>query len=394
MEEQATNLSNIFDNNSMHQILSYLPVKTLMKFKCVSKSWESLTRDPSFIKLHRSKAPLQILIMIYKGDSIEVYAPKNDFQGGEAICKATIPWGGLVIPKPVNGLFCFINSKRSVSRVYNLATQQSTPWISIPVPSVTELAHATATKLPKYDFGFDPSTGQHKVLCTWAISKIGVMTSGKVDHICQVFTLGENLKIDQVPPVRPDGVSVYANGSIYRRNRNDNFFKPPDIELIVAFDVGTEKFRVIPIPDFVTGSPEAPDYSRRRDKQLLLEVDGHIALIDRLSENAVKLWISDDDYMLKKTDVKWVEETIILPFPWPSGKCLYFRAVEGTKQMIIYKAPEARGFVTIYIYDRVTKNFRAIEIVGLPRLPSPFLYGMFATHENLLPLQNKETNED
>ncbi|KAI3902339.1 hypothetical protein MKW92_036451, partial [Papaver armeniacum] len=111
MEEQATNLSNIFDDNSMHQILSYLPVKTLMKFKCVSKSWESLTLDPSFIKLHRSKAPLQILIMIYKGESIEVYAPKNDFQGGEAICKATIPWGGLVIPKPVNGLFCFINTK-------------------------------------------------------------------------------------------------------------------------------------------------------------------------------------------------------------------------------------------------------------------------------------------
>ncbi|KAI3877110.1 hypothetical protein MKX03_027636 [Papaver bracteatum] len=122
----------------MHQILSNLPVKSLMKFTCVSKSWESLTHDPSFIKLHRSKAQLQLLIMIYKVDSIIVYTPKYGFECGEALYKATIPWSGGVIPKPVNGLFCFLDSRRSLSCVYNLATQQSTPWVSVPVPSVTK----------------------------------------------------------------------------------------------------------------------------------------------------------------------------------------------------------------------------------------------------------------
>ncbi|KAI3850514.1 hypothetical protein MKW92_002190 [Papaver armeniacum] len=354
--EEAGSLSDLLDNNSMHQILSNLPVKTLMKFKCVSKSWESLTRDPAFINLYRSKTQLQLLVMIYKGDSILVYTPKYGLQGGEALHKAEIPWGRVHIFKPVNGFFFFVDSRRSVSCVYNLATQQSTPWIPIPAP---DLPHAGATKSPTYGFGFDPSTGQHKVLCTWVISKIGAMSFGKVDHVCQVFTLGENQwrTIDQVPPVRPDGVSVYANGSIYRRNRDDYLFKPPEVEVIVAFDVGTEKFRVIPIPDFVIASSETPEDScPRLFDQLLLEVDGHIALINKFSENMVKLWISDDDYARKKTDVKWVEETIILPFEWPRRERLYFRAVEGTKQMIIHKSPKAKGFVTLYIYDRVSKS--------------------------------------
>lgn len=329
--------------------------------------------------------------MIYKGNSIIVYSPRYGFECGEALYKATIPWNGDVIPKPVNGLFCFIDSRRSVSCGYNLATQQSTPWISIPVPSMIKPGYEI-NKTPTYGFGFDPSTGQHKVLCTWVTSQHGAMTFGKADHICQVFTLGENQwrTIDEVPPVRPDGVSVYANGSIYRRNRDDYFFKAPEVEVIVAFDVGTENFRVIPIPDFVIASSETPEDSCRHFEQLLLKVDGHIALINRISESMVKLWIYDDDYIQKKTDVKWVEETIILPFQWPRGERLHFRAVEGTKQMIINKAPKV---VNMYIYDRVMKRFRDIKINGLRRFPNPFHYGMFATHESLMPVQKKEKNE-
>ncbi|KAI3971093.1 hypothetical protein MKW92_018478 [Papaver armeniacum] len=361
---------------------------------CISKSWESLIHNPSFIKLHRSKAQLQLLIMIYKVDSIIVYTPKNGFEGGEALYKATIPWSRGVILKHVNGLFCFIDPRRSASCVYNLATQQTTPWTCIPVPSVIKPGYEI-NKTPTYGFGFDPSTGQHKVPCTWVISQHGAMTFGKADHICHVFTLGDTQwrKIDEVPPVRPDGISVYANGSIYRRNRDDYFFKEPEVEVIVAFDVGTEKFRVIPIPDFVIASSETPEDSCRHLDQLLLEVDGHIALINRISESMVKLWVSDDDCIQKNTDVKWVEETIILPFQWPRGERLHFRAVQGTKQMMIHKAPLARGFIAIYIYDRITKSSREIKIVGLPRLSSPFRYGMFATHETLLPLQNKENNQ-
>ncbi|KAI3987752.1 hypothetical protein MKX01_028486 [Papaver californicum] len=259
MEE--TNLSNLLDNNSMHQILSNLPVKTLIKVKCISKSWESLTYHPYFIKLYRSKSHHQLFIMMYKDDSILVYIPKYEFQGDEAFYKLTIPWSEVVILKPINGLFCFVGILDDLSCTGTLVTT-----------------------IPTYGFGFDPSTGKHKILCIWDISRF----SRKVEHIVQVVTLWENKwsMIDELPPL-----------SHLEKNCGDKFYKPPDVEVILAFDVGTEKFRVILIQDVIVSSYMNPEDRRRAE--YLLELDGHIAVIDRLDKNVVVLRRSDDDYRLK-----------------------------------------------------------------------------------------------
>lgn len=37
-------------------ILTYLPVKSLVRFKCVCKPWQSLISDPRFVKLHLKQA--------------------------------------------------------------------------------------------------------------------------------------------------------------------------------------------------------------------------------------------------------------------------------------------------------------------------------------------------
>lgn len=40
----------------IREILAWLPVKPLCRFRCVSKSWNSLTFDPQFVKMHFNKA--------------------------------------------------------------------------------------------------------------------------------------------------------------------------------------------------------------------------------------------------------------------------------------------------------------------------------------------------
>ncbi|XP_026440600.1 F-box protein CPR1-like [Papaver somniferum] len=341
---------------------------------CIQKL-EALTYDSSFVKLHQSRSHSQLFIMMYKDSSIQVYTPKYEFQGGEALYKVTIPWSRVVILKPINGLFSFIDILNGLSCVYNLGTRQVIPWVSIPVPPKTG---SLVTAIPTYGFGFDPSTGKHKILCIWDISRFG----GKVEHIVQVFTLGENewRRIDELPPVKPFREEVYANGSIYRRNCGHKFCQPPDVEVILAFDVGTEKFRVIQIPDVIFSSHRNPEVSGRAE--YLLEVDGHIALIDRLDKNVVKLWRSYDDYRLK-TEVTWLGQTFILHLECSIRELFYFHVVQGTRQIII-KPWEARDFVTLYIYDIDTNTFRDIKISDLS--PS-FIYGMFTTPETLLPVQ-------
>ncbi|KAI3884248.1 hypothetical protein MKW92_042236 [Papaver armeniacum] len=183
-----------------------------MRFKCVSKRWQSLIQDPSFVKSHlsRSKTHPQLLINTFDNDSSEIIlTPEDGFKGGVALDKVKIPWAkqASMLEESINGLFCYVNYSYGLTCIYNLGTRQVTPWAqsSIPIQGDESVKHK-----PIYGFGFDPLTNKYKLLRDWEISRPSYdtyeyeMGMGRVDHICEVFTVGENRwrKIDDVPPGR------------------------------------------------------------------------------------------------------------------------------------------------------------------------------------------------
>ncbi|AES80211.2 F-box and associated interaction domain protein [Medicago truncatula] len=46
----------VLPDDLIAELLSFLPVKSLVRLKCVSKSWKSLISDPSFVKLHLNRS--------------------------------------------------------------------------------------------------------------------------------------------------------------------------------------------------------------------------------------------------------------------------------------------------------------------------------------------------
>ncbi|XP_026408423.1 uncharacterized protein LOC113303594 [Papaver somniferum] len=340
----------------MCEILSRLPVKSLARFKCVCKHWRFLIeKDPYFINLHlsRSRTHPSVFIIIpiapkepfqhVKGTSYIHRGYKNWFmtaellfdegQGGTASA-ATVHTIQEVdassynkILGPVNGLISFYDPViNSGVRISNISTRQVTPWIKSTLLrkfKEQERDFCPYKQDVKCEMGFNPATKEHKVICIWDISHSCPYRS---EMICEVLTVGDNKwrKIAEVPPVYVLGVaSVHVNGSIYYNTltvREDKVLPTS----IVAFDVGTEKFRTIGVPDFIVSQPRETDnvFGRAVD---LLEVSGHMALLSRMNGYTVKLWLFNDT-----GNQNWTEVIIKLPYCWGGDRQVRFQFKEQT----------------------------------------------------------------
>ncbi|KAI3877117.1 hypothetical protein MKX03_027643, partial [Papaver bracteatum] len=227
---------------------------------------------------------------------------------------------------------------------------------------------------PTYGFGFDPLTKTYKLVYVLEIPKAYFSTSSKVQHICQVLTVGGRgnqwRNIDEVPPVQLfESAGVYANGSIYWRNAGADSITPPDEELIVAFDIGTERFRVIEIPDFIVGPPEILlEDSLKRDEKFTITPVARKRLYFLLPSKKRRISV----FIQFKGQMRWVIKTLIR---------------DDTRS--------PRGSLSLNIYNRTNKSFRMIDITGItPLLSHPYRYDVDCVHESLVPVEDAEKKLD
>ncbi|MCL7039369.1 hypothetical protein MKW94_009403 [Papaver nudicaule] len=219
----------------------------------------------------------------------------------------------------VRGLICFTSNKNDAFLIYNPITGERTPWIG-------------TNKQGSIAFGFNIQSHEHNVICV----------SGDLDsdQVVDVFTVGKNTwrKSDAIPPIaigcaRP----FYVDGCLYWRFRETKKDEP---EKILRFDIATEKFRIIPIHEYV---------SRFSQTVELTEIDGCIAVLDWLWNGKICLW-----KIHEKADgnIKWTGEFINMPPHWYRKPDYSIEALTGTNLIFLqYECSDS-----IFYYNRNTKE--------------------------------------
>ncbi|XP_026397045.1 putative F-box protein At2g02030 [Papaver somniferum] len=339
------------------EILSRLPAKSLVRFKCVCKNWESLIqKDQLFSDLHFNRSQTHSCsgttsLLIWVSSlwdrternercllSAELLLPYDSSgEGGGASVQRKIPLNigvnpvsGVSMLNIVNGLVCLIDGDSHSTCVFNPSTRESTPWIKSMVIQKQEEQGGILKRDNKFSnyywnkFGYDVATRDYKVVSLWS----RIVGPTKTNWVCEIFSLRDKSwrLIDAVPSVLPFYLlrSVYANGSIY-------WFRADGTPLIVELNFVTEKFREISVP-----SPVITGFCNQY-KTALVEVDGRLALFTKdvrpsynyilrkkEHEDDVKMYVLYDDQDSTKnstatcsTNYHWMPVSFAKPpFDW------------------------------------------------------------------------------
>lgn len=117
------------------EILIWLPIKSLMRFKCVSNRWKSIIQNPFFARAYRGGFKGVLIAkpdrwgLAFNEDFFYLKILDDDDDYGDAqkpiFHHNAVNHGGkkLVSTAPANGLVCFYFGNHSY--LYNIATRES-----------------------------------------------------------------------------------------------------------------------------------------------------------------------------------------------------------------------------------------------------------------------------
>ncbi|PIA59856.1 hypothetical protein AQUCO_00400614v1 [Aquilegia coerulea] len=272
-DELTTNL--VLPEDIMFQILLWLPVVSLLRFKSVCKSWYSLIKSSQFISLHSNKGTqedeenynnhkLFILQSNPSGPECKLISSSSCGGGGGGGGNNTIYQASenLDIPEFLSiydfsevrsskmfsckGIICFLHDNWNVS-LWNPATKQFRilPESQIPLPG-----KGNGFKL-KIGFGFDAKTNDYKVV-RFLYSIQNFHADDKYyDHV-EVYSLSTNSwkTLDMVLSIShvekdSDPKMPLRNGEIYCWIGGFDW----DQSCVISFNFRTEVFDTILLPD-------------------------------------------------------------------------------------------------------------------------------------------------
>ncbi|XP_076891070.1 putative F-box protein At1g47790 [Bidens hawaiensis] len=387
-EEQSVS----FPMEIIKEILSRLPVESILRFRSVSKPWLSLISNPSFTKLHLTCATVAHRTAFFidaRDDTPDEQYFLSAHDGGPVTPLITLVYGAdfnvTSGAQHLNGLVFFYIKK-------NISDNRCTHQPFVVNPSTRKIFKLQPPELfikgkvlICHLFGFDESTNEHKILL---IRKFVKQPTSIVEIM--VFSLSNrSWRTVDVEPL-PTGFSwdrldfhhvfSFCLNSVVYHLLEDSFD-------IMAFDLRTETVSLIKTP-LTLGVAPHPHDGVFDEGPCIIKFNGCIALLCHYHapENKdMHFWILQD-----YENRIWVEETITLPKALDELDLPYTMGHVDMDKIILSTNFELSGDVmSVLVYNKKSKCMESIQFT--PGRQFPLSNELWVNHavryvESLLPL--------
>nr|XP_023892793.1 F-box protein CPR1-like [Quercus suber] len=237
-------MSDYLPEEVVLEILHRLPVKSLIRLRCVSKSWNSLITSSAFINSHLTRSfslpSNKLIVRHYNNDSFD-QIQNTEFPLTSRRIQHFILIGS------ANGLFSLHEQER-----YILWNPSIRKFITLPKPCITVKAHGSYIGCCRQAFGFDPRTNDYKVVRIAFPSRINKSEEAKPPLI-EVYSLNEGCWRITSASFPPDinltnwcSPAASLNGAVHFAAE---YVYKPSGPLVLSFDLHDEVFHVIPLPN-------------------------------------------------------------------------------------------------------------------------------------------------
>ncbi|XP_010478006.1 PREDICTED: putative F-box protein At5g62660 [Camelina sativa] len=234
------------------EVLTRLPAKSLMRFKCVSKQWSSLIRSRYFNNRYLTVAtpprPPHLYIGFVDqddGESVLLSFLSSSSSSGSAESfdqdLTMIGVGGTEMVA-LRGLILYTVCAKAC--IYNPTTRQSVTLPAVKYDNMFMFAEEGLTKDIRYVLGYDPVLDQYKVVCTVVIysDDSESLTSEHWVFVLEARGFWKRIQFDRHH--KPTIFGPCINGVIYYMASTDIYD-----HIVFSFDVRSEEFNMIQVPD-------------------------------------------------------------------------------------------------------------------------------------------------
>nr|XP_017251010.1 PREDICTED: putative F-box protein At1g47790 [Daucus carota subsp. sativus] len=275
----ANNLDGDIPEDIVREILLRLPVKLLLQYTSVCKTWLSIITSPDFVSSHTHRALMVSLIdptllAIGGVDELMLFSRARGNNN-----HSNINFDRLVMPRLFGIKPLVINSCNGIICVANLANQNDLVYLwNPPIGKCRKLPDPPRRRSYRFKigFGYDSISADYKVVrCDYDYNDVRYLEA-------RVHVYSTNA--DCWREIRPTiclefrglwGASIVVNGVVYFENYDE----------LISFDTHKEIFGRIPLPS-----------SHRLHMSNVLDFEGAVAMVFGYvgDEAGAHLWTLDD----------------------------------------------------------------------------------------------------